>query len=460
MTNRMIFLLLGSLSLLSVHCKQPSSKPNNPMSEVNFSLPMWAKNATIYEVNIRQYTPEGTFLAFKKHLPRLQKMGVSILWFMPIYPISHSKKKGSLGSYYAVSDFKKTNPNFGSLEDFKSVIEEAHSLGMKVILDWVPNHTGWDHVWMKTNPDFYTKNDQGEIMDPLNEHGESMGWTDVADLNYNNTALWDSMKNDMLFWVENYKIDGFRQDMAMLVPLEFWEKTSKELLQVNPDLFLLAESEEKDHVNKNCFHLMYAWSLHHILNDIAKGKSNANAIDHWRNTEFPKATKGLFMQFITNHDENSWSGSEVERMGEAYKTMAVLTYTLDGIPLMYSGQEEPLTKRLLFFEKDTIPFSIYANENFYTQLNHLKRDHPAMWNGPYGGDLKRILKNEHIYAFSRTKDQQTIVVILNLSDQPQTVVSDISFSGKNLFTGYETTLKEGQEFSLSPWQYFVLIPKK
>ncbi|MBK6784921.1 MAG: hypothetical protein IPG79_15045 [Saprospiraceae bacterium] len=224
------------------------------MTEQIFSLPEWAKHANIYEVNIRQYTPEGTFNAFRKHLPRLQKMGVEILWFMPVYPISTTKKKGSLGSYYAVSDFRSTNPKFGTINEFKAIIDEAHKLGMKVILDWVPNHTGWDHVWIKNHPDFYTRNDKGEIIDPLNERGESMGWADVADLNYNNPELWEAMKNDMLFWVEKYKVDGFRQDMAMLVPLDFWIKTNSALLKNNPNLFLLAESEEHDHINKDCFH--------------------------------------------------------------------------------------------------------------------------------------------------------------------------------------------------------------
>ncbi|MBP6569715.1 MAG: alpha-amylase, partial [Saprospiraceae bacterium] len=235
---------------------------------IDFNLPEWAKNANIYEVNIRQYTPEGTFNAFKKHLPRLKKMGVDILWFMPIYPISETKKKGSLGSYYAVSDFRNTNPKFGSLSDFKAIIEEAHTLGMKVILDWVPNHTGWDHVWIKNHPDYYTKDAAGNITDPLNEHGQSMGWNDVADLNYDNDHMRNEMVSDMIFWLKEYQIDGFRHDMALLVPLDFWQKTIVKLRAVKHDLFMLAESEIHDHLNQDCFHAIYGWSLHHTLNAI------------------------------------------------------------------------------------------------------------------------------------------------------------------------------------------------
>jgi glycosidase len=441
-------------------CKNNTTPTMNTTNEASFTLPEWAKDANIYEVNIRQYTPEGTFKAFQKHLPRLQEMGVSILWFMPIYPISTTKKKGSLGSYYAVSDFKNTNPAFGTPEDFKAIVDEAHALGMKVILDWVPNHTGWDHVWMKTNPDFYTKNSKGEIIDPLNEHGESMGWTDVADLNYDNRQLWDSMKNDMLYWVNNFDVDGFRQDMAMLVPLEFWKATNKALLDVNPNLFLLAESEEKDHVNQECFHACYGWSFHHLINDVAKNKKNAKDLDHWRANDFGKVTKGLYMHFVTNHDENSWSGSEYERMGEAYKTMAALTYVYDGIPLTYSGQEEPLLNRLKFFEKDTIPFGKFENKTFYTTLNRLKKENKALWNAPYGGGLQRIMPHDHVYAFSRTKDEQTVIFIGNMSNQYQKAICDLDYTGTDVFTGHETRLVKGQEFSLRPWQFFILLPKK
>lgn len=452
--------LLIIVLVLSAGCQNQKQVEEKNMETISLTLPEWAKKACIYEVNIRQYTPEGTFNAFKKHLPRLQKMGVSILWFMPIYPISNTKKKGTLGSYYAVTDFRNTNPKFGTPKEFREIVKEAHALGMKVVLDWVPNHTGWDHVWMKTNPDFYTRNQQGDIIDPLNEKGESMGWTDVADLNYDNKALWDSMQQDMLFWVKEFQIDGFRQDMAMLVPLEFWKQTSQVLLKANPELFFLAESEEKDHLNENAFHAYYGWTLHHMLNDIAKGNKKASDIDVWRQNEFTKHTKGTYMHFITNHDENSWSGSEIERMGDAYKTMAVFVHTYDGIPLMYSGQEEPLVKRLEFFEKDTIPFGQFQNQTFYETLLKIKSELACFHNLPYGGSLEKIALHEHVYAFKRSKGASEAVVVLNLSPSHQSIVSQIDFKGKDIFNGYPTVLEAGKSFDLAPWQYFVIVSEK
>lgn len=422
----------------------------------DFNLPEWAKNANIYEVNIRQYTPEGTFNAFRKHLPRLKKMGVDILWFMPIYPISDTRKKGSLGSYYAVSDFRNTNPKFGTLADFKVIIKEAHALGMKVILDWVPNHTGWDHVWIKNHPDYYTKDAAGNITDPLNEHGQSMGWNDVADLNYDNDQMRNEMVSDMIFWLKEYQIDGFRHDMALLVPLDFWQKTIVKLKAVKHDLFMLAESEIHDHLNQDCFHAIYGWSLHHTLNDIAKGKKNASAIDDWYAHERPKAIKGLYMQFTSNHDENSWSGSEIERMGEAHKAFAVLVNTLDGIPLTYSGQEEPLPKRLEFFEKDDIGFKNYNYEDFYSKLNTTKHENPALWNANYGGPIKRIMKDENVIAFIREKDGNRVTVIINLSKQKQTIISDTDINGTDIFTEKKISVAKGVECSLAPWEYLVI----
>lgn len=450
------FLIFSAISGIAQKKEMSNTKTDSKMEDL--ILPEWAKDANIYEVNIRQYTPEGTFLAFKKHLPRLRETGVEILWFMPIFPISDTRKKGSLGSYYAVSDFRKVNPAFGTMEDFKSVIEEAHKLGMKVILDWVPNHTGWDHIWIKSNPDFYTRNAQGEIIDPLNEHGNSMGWTDVADLNYSNKSLWNTMKEDMLYWINSHQIDGFRHDMAMLVPLEFWKTIVPELLKVKPDLFMLAESEERAHIHENCFHAMYSWSLFHTLNDIAKGHKNARDLDQWINANLKVMEKGNYMLFITNHDENSWAGSEIERMGDGYKTFAVLTHTLPGIPLMYSGQEEPLVKRLQFFEKDDIGFEKYSNASFYQQLNTIKKEYPALWNMPYGGELDKVSDHDQVYAFVRSRDKSKVSVILNLSPEKQIFTPLEKLGGVSVFNqNQRIEFPKNQPVELKPWEYIVLI---
>lgn len=448
------------LSLCFLGCKSKGENIEteqimNSVGETGW--PEWAKNANIYEVNIRQYTHEGTFNAFRTHLPRLKEMGVDILWFMPIFPISQAKRKGSLGSYYAVADFRATNPQFGTMDDFQHIIREAHALGMKVILDWVPNHTGWDHHWISKHPEYYTKDNNGNITDPIDDQGKSMGWADVADLDYGSNDMRQAMINDMIFWLENHEIDGFRQDMALLVPLDFWKQSITSLKAVKPDVFMVAESEVHDHLNQHCFHAVYGWSLHHILNDIAKGKSNVNALDQWYKNERTKIQSGVYMHFTSNHDENSWSGSEIERMGEAHKAFTVLTHTIDGIPLVYSGQEEPMPKRLEFFEKDDIGFKNYAYLEFYTKLNDEKHHNPALWNAEYGGQLSRILNHDHIFAFERSKDDNKVLVMLNLSKQKQEVRSDRIIAGKDIFTGLPVNFSVGDQISLKPWEYVVVV---
>lgn len=421
------------------------------------ALPSWAKNAVIYEVNIRQYTAEGTINAFQEHLPRLRDMGIDVLWLMPIFPISVVKRKGSMGSYYAVSDYKAINPQIGNSKDFKKLVEETHRLGMKIILDWVPNHTGWDHHWIVEHPEYYTKDKNGNITDPMDGSGKSMGWDDVADLNFSNLAMQADMIGDMKYWVEKFDIDGFRQDMALLIPMEFWTEANKQLRSIKNDLFLLAESELPEHVNSGSFHAIYSWSLHYILNEIAVGRQSIKDIDHWYATVKSRLHQGSYLLFTSNHDENSWSGSEIERMGEAHKAFAVLVNTMDGISLLYSGQEEPMAHRLKFFDKDEVGFRNYAYAPFYTKLHKLKHENPALWNNEYGGQLTRILPHDYIYAFRRENGPNRVTVLINLSKQRQEITLDTDISGSEVFSGKFVHYRTGDILPLKPWEYMVVI---
>lgn len=418
--------------------------------------PEWSKNANIYEVNIRQYTEEGTFKAFEKHLERLSKMGVDILWLMPIFPISLKKRKGSLGSYYAPSSYVKVNPEYGDENDFKKLVSKAHYHGMKVIIDWVPNHTGWDHEWIDSHPEYYQKDSTGVITTPLDGNGQPKGWDDVAALDYRLPELREAMTEAMIFWLKEMKIDGFRQDMALMVPLDFWITANERLKAINPDIFLVAESETHDHVNKAGFHSIYSWSLHYILNQIAQGKMNATDIDRWYRDERPRLNRGCYMLFTSNHDENSWNGSEIERMGEAYKAFAVLTGLLDGLPLVYSGQEGPEPRRLKFFDKDKISFGNYAHSDFYRVLHELKHSHPALWNAEFGGQVVRILNHNHIFAFERSVGSDKITVVINLSHQTQHIQPDHTLEGTDIFTSQEIHISDKELLSLPPWSYLVL----
>ena len=470
MNNRLtIFLLIAGILLTTavsfISCNRQHAAEATAAGglEPSAAAPEWAKNANIYEVNVRQYTPEGTFNAFATHLPRLKKMGVDILWFMPIFPVSEARRKGTLGSYYAVADFRRVNPEFGSPEDFAALIQKIHALDMRVILDWVPNHTGWDHPWITAHPEYYTKGKDGQITDPINpKTGKSWGWTDVADLNYENDDLRSAMQDDMLYWVREYQIDGFRCDVAEEVPLDFWKETTQKLRKAKPDLFMLAEAEFPPHRNEEYFAMSYGWSFHHLMNQIAKGERNASDIRRWLTEDRDAFRKGFHMHFITNHDENSWNGTEFERLGKAVKAMAVLSFTFDGMPLIYSGQESGLNKRLAFFEKDTISWNNLAEfEPFYTSLLDLKHRNRALWNGADGGEpiFLETGKPKDVLLFMREKGENRVVVLINLSAVPQeTVLDDARLEGNysNVFANSSTAITPGMRIKLNAWDYLVL----
>lgn len=472
MKNYFLFFILSFVSLFSCQqSEQAKSDEANAKTDAAtkpvynmLDAPEWAKNASIYEVNLRQYTEEGTIQAFMPHIPRLKDMGVDILWFMPMHPISETKRKGELGSPYAVSDYRAINPEFGSMEDFVKMKNEIHRAGMYLIIDWVPNHTGWDHKWIKEHPDYYTKNDAGEIIDPIDYNtGESWGWTDVADLNYDNPKMREAMINDMKYWIADVGIDGFRVDVAHGVPTDFWDKCVVDLMKVKK-CFLLAEAEVPHLRNVSGFHMDYGWDFHHLMNDIVKGKHNANDIQKWYGENRAKYSGGYHMHFTSNHDENTWSGTEFDRMGDGHKAFAVLACTFDGMPLVYSGQEEPLRKRLEFFKKDNIGFKDYEYTDFYRSLLTLKKKNKALWNGKFGGEPQRISTNadEQVYAYKREKDGDKVLVILNLSKKPVDVtLNSAGFEGDYMDLFANSTLMVGKEMNmkLKAWDYLVLTNK-
>ena len=414
--------------------------------------PHWAENANIYEVNIRQYTPEGTFAAFEKHLPRLKKMGVDILWLMPIHPIGEINRKGSLGSYYSVKDYFAVNPEYGSIDDLQRLVEKSHELGMYVIIDWVANHTAWDNSWVKEHPEWYVRDSSGKMYSPFN-------WTDVVQLDYNNPELRKEMIRALKFWVSKAGIDGYRCDVAGMVPTDFWVEARKELEKIKP-VFMLAEAE-KPELLLNAFDADYSWHLLHLTNEIAKGKANANNLGNYFIQLDTILPKGAFkMNFTTNHDENSWNGTVFERYGDGAKTFAVLISTIPGMPLIYTGQEAAINKRLSFFEKDQVEWKNLEYFNFYKTLLQLKNRNKALWNGNSGGQLKRIKStaDKSVFAFIREKDNHKIFVLLNLSSEKQNFkLSGNDFTGRycDVFNEGEIIFVKDHEWQLLPWEYFV-----
>jgi glycosidase len=433
------------------------------------------ESAVIYEANIRQYSPEGSFNAFTKDIPKLKEMGVKILWVMPIFPISHTKRKATggkfaseikdpkerekyLGSYYAVTDFRKINPEFGNIDDFRNLVKTAHENGIYVVIDWVPNHTGWDHVWIKDHPGFYTKNAKGEITEPLKEDGTPVGWADVADLNYDNKDLRKTMIADMKYWLENENIDGFRCDVAGSVPTDFWEEAIPELRK-EKNIFMLAEAWEPELMKDHLFDMAYGWDTHHIMNAIAKGEKDVKAWDDRMNqidTLYEK--DDLLMNFTSNHDENSWNGTVFERMGDAAGVFAALTYTTPGMPLIYSGQEYGMDKRLLFFEKDTIIKKKSKFFGLYKDLGKLKNECVALNGGKDAADYIRIKTSDdkNILAFKREKNGKKLWFIANLNKHSTEFTLPLEGTFKDAFTGKEVLFKNGQKLTFKPWEYRIL----
>jgi len=463
-------------------CRQQAAKTSMETETINKEQisPITDKkleNAVIYEANIRQYSDEGTFEVFTRDIPKLKELGVKIIWLMPVYPISKKKRKATpelmadqiedpverekyLGSYYAVSDYQAINPEFGSLEDFRKLVRTAHEQGLYVILDWVPNHTGWDHIWISEHPEFYTRNGQGEITDPLNADGTPVGWSDVADLNYDNPELRRAMTDAMLYWLREEGVDGFRCDMAGMVPLDFWKEAIPELRAVK-SIFMLAEWEDPAYTAPGLFEMAYGWEVHHLLNAIAKGEKNVYDFDAYMERYFDKwPTEAMLMNFVTNHDENSWAGSVPERMKEAAPAMTALTYCMPGMPLIYSGQEYGLDFRLKFFEKDQIPRDKGATWELLKKLGEAKDKHIALNGGKRAAEYNRIQTsdNQHILAFSRQKEGSALRYLANMSGTSRNFTVDISGPFKDLISGQLIDFKEGGENSLEAWEFLLLLP--
>ncbi|MDE7377170.1 MAG: alpha-amylase [Muribaculaceae bacterium] len=461
---------IAALALIAIVAAACSQKKSDNAAQVttadstSVKHPDWALNGVIYEVNLRQSTDEGTVAAFAKQLPRLKDLGVDILWFMPIHPISEDGRKGTLGSYYAVRDYKAFNPEFGTIDEFKALVDSAHAMGMKVIIDWVPNHSGRDNAWVTEHPDWYALNEDGQMYGPYD-------WTDVYKFDYSVPEMRAGMVDAMKFWLTEVGIDGFRCDVAGEVPTDFWDEARPQLEAAQPELFMLAEAS-KPELQKDGFNAGYNWPMKDLFSAIAytSGQYTFNpdakfdakhAVDidtllAQQAEEYPAGT--FLMNMITNHDLNSWEGTEFERLGNLSQAFAVLSYTLPGMPLIYTGQETGMNRAFEFFEKDKAPEWEPRNEyfTFYQTLNNLKHTQPALLAGAEGAEMVRYATaNPDIYVFSREKDGKRVIVMVNLG----AAEAEVAYTGAapeadgavNIFTG------EAEAFpaSLAPGEYRV-----
>ena len=346
--------------------------------------------AVLYEMNVRQLTPEGTLRAATSKLPFLKDLGVDAVWLMPVYPIGEAGRKGSLGSYYSIRDYCAVNPELGTMADFDAFVAEAHRLGMRVLLDWVANHTARDARWIAEKPaSWYERDAAGRPAVPWD-------WSDTAKLNYADRDVWRAQADAMEFWLTQHDVDGFRCDMAMLVPIEFWNETSLRLRRVKPDLFMLAEAEERNLFEEGAFDACYAWRMHHLMNDVARQRTRVTALRDYiyaDRDDYPDSAMRL--AFTSNHDENSWNGSEFSRLGDAREIMAVFTFVVPrGLPLIYTGQEIGYDHSFAFFDRDPIPsYASNAFTEFYRRLTALRHDNPALAAGERGGAMTEIRNN-------------------------------------------------------------------
>ena len=423
--------------------------------------PAWSTDAVIYEVNIRQFTPEGTFNAFKAHLPRLDSLGVDILWLMPLQPIGVEARKGGLGSYYAIRDYRATNPEFGTAAELKAVIDSAHALGMKVILDWVANHTSHDHGWTVQHPDWYVHRADGSISNAIDRDGKETDWTDVAELDFANAAMRAAMIDEMRWWVTEMGMDGFRCDVAWGVPMDFWLQARTALLATRSDLFLLAEEDAP--AMHAAFDASYGWEWHHLMNGIAQGKEPVAKLDAYLAKDakaYP--ANAMRMYFTSNHDENSWQGTEFERMGKNHQAVFVLASTLpNAFTLLYTGQEAGLDRRLRFFDKDTVSWTDQSLAPFYRALFELKAREAALHNGAAGGAMTKLAGTggERVYAFTRTRGASQVLVAVNFADAPATYAyTGLAAPGRyrDAFTGAAVTLGASGTLALPAHGFTVL----
>jgi glycosidase len=407
----------------------------------------------MYEVNIRQYTPEGTFNAFAAHLPRLKDMGIEILWLMPIHPIGVINRKGTLGSYYSIQNFEAINPEFGTLEDFKSLVEKAHALDIKIIIDWVANHTSWDNVWTKTNPEFFALDEHGNFKSPFD-------WDDVIQLDHANSDQQKAMIAAMKYWVTNVDIDGFRADMAHLIPLQFWISARMQIAPFKKDLIWLAETEDIQY--HQAFDVSYTWKWMHITEQfVKKEKSLADCVATLQEYKRDFPINALRLFFTSNHDENSWNGTEYEKYGILAKAFAVFACTYMGVPLVYSGQELPSTKRLQFFDKDEIAWQPNVElHHFYKTLFALRKRKNILFSAiDTSIYFFEELFSKKILAYQLKNEEEEVLVFLNLNmvgvlEYLQLPI--INGMYKNIFTGMDVEMPQKYLLELEGGGYCVL----
>ena len=449
--RRWVMAAAGLLAAASIPAQaQPSRYAPADLSGVKH--PDWAKDAVIYQINTRQFTPEGTFTAAEQQLPRLKALGVDILWVMPIHPIGAKNRKGTLGSPYSVRDYRAVNPELGTMDDFKSFVRAAHRQGMKVIIDWVANHSAWDNALVAQHPDWYARDWKGDY-----HPTPWWDWSDIIDFDFAKPALRQYMAEAMRYWVRDADIDGFRADVAAYVPRDFWETVRADLNQVKP-VFMLGEAQMRD-LHAGAFDATYGWDWYKAVERVAKGEADVGALfGYYSENESAWPTGAMRMVYTENHDENSWHGTADEIFGPAFTNVTVLSFAGEGIPLIYNGQEAGNPKRLKFFERDPIAWRAHGNAALYQRLIALKTRNRALWNAPWGARMVPVINSAptKVLSFVRQKDGDRVFAVLNFSSAAQSVTFPETLprgSYRDFDSGKAVTIDGKTELALPPWGY-------
>jgi glycosidase len=437
---------------------EPIPPRYQPRPYVGLTNPAWSRDAVIYQINTRQFTPQGTFRAAMAELPRLKALGVDILWLMPIHPIGAENRKGTLGSPYAVRDYFDVNPEFGTKADFKAFVDAAHAQGMHVILDWVANHSAWDNPLRTSHPEYYVRTWNGNFRPTL-----WLDWSDIIDFDYEQAGLRQYMTAALTYWVREFGVDGYRADVAGMVPTDFWDNARAELDAIKP-VFMLAEWQYPE-LHRRAFDASYAWDWHNAMHAIGTGKADVGALFGYYSSDDAAWPHGAMrMLFTSNHDKNSWEGTEYELFGPALANVTALTFIADGIPLIYNGQEAGNARRLQFFEKDPIvwPSTEHPNAAEYRRLIAFRDANPALHNGRWGAEMVPVVNTAHprVFTFVREKDGNKIFGIFNFSAEPQEVgFTDGPFAGtySDYRDGSAVTVEQSTRLTIPAWSHRVLV---
>ena len=451
--------LLAALAVVTLAlpaAAQEVPDPYQPRPYVQIVHPEWSRAAALYQINTRQFTPEGTFVAAKEELPRLKALGIDIVWLMPIHPIGELNRKGPLGSPYSVKDYYGVNPELGTPAELRAFVDAAHALDMHVILDWVANHTAWDNVLVEEHPEWYERDWKGDFRPT-----PWWDWSDIIDLDYSQPGLRRWMTEAMKYWVREFGIDGFRCDVAGFVPLDFWENLRAELDAIRP-VFLLAEWESRD-LHARAFDATYAWSWYDAMHRIAIGDADVTQLFiyySWNESAYPDGA--MRMTHVSNHDRNAWEGTQFEAFGAALEPAIVLSVVGDGIPMIYNGQEAGNARRLAFFDRDPIEWKAHWVGELYRNLLALKHGKTALWNAPWGARMVKIPNDQEsaVLSFVRWNERDGVFAVFNLSGEARTVTFRDSLhhgeyqdwsGGERVVFGPESRLE------LEPWDYRVFV---